>query len=83
MKKHPNGQLGVAKASAFAKAPADKSADKSAGQVGARRRRDGRKMVNYPLNLRPAKNRDAPLVWLGLKIALKICRRWVMLSRFV
>jgi hypothetical protein len=43
-------------ASAFAKA----SVDKLAGQVGVRRRRGGRKMVNYPLNLRPAKNRDAP-----------------------
>jgi hypothetical protein len=44
------------RASAFAKA----SADKLAGQAGVRRRRGGWKMVNYPLNLRPAKNRDAP-----------------------
>jgi hypothetical protein len=39
---------------------ADKSADKSVGQVGVRRRRGGWKMVNHPLNLRPAKNRHAP-----------------------
>jgi hypothetical protein len=42
-------------ASAFAKALADKLADELAGQVGVRRWRGGWKMVNYPLNLLPAK----------------------------
>jgi hypothetical protein len=46
-------------ASAFAKA----LADKLAGQVGVRKRRGGRKMDNYPLDLRPAKIRDAPSRW--------------------
>jgi len=45
-------------ASAFAKASADKLADKSAGEDGEA---GGQwKIVNFPLNLRPAKNRDAP-----------------------
>jgi hypothetical protein len=53
-------------ASAFAKA----LADKLAGQAGVRRRRGMWKMVNYPLNLRPAKNRDAPGDELGFGFPL-------------